>query len=484
MANGQENSLSSKVPARLHARVNALPPEQRRALFSRLPVRHQMPYVQFGIWLHEQLRPGTALYNNAAAIRIRGPLDVVALAAVLQQIQDRHAPLRSRYKEDDEGDCWALVDPPGTRRLQCEILEAPGGIDAPEVETALSRHAMQPFDLEAGPMWRVLVVRFEACDHLLAITQHHMVSDGGSLGALLEDLAALYTARIAGAPNPRPPVNDYFSVVANRENNVNPNSLGFWRAQLTGVTGAGHLRSLLDSSADTERGDAGPGVVAIDVTGDAARAFRKQCIDNRASLFVGLTTVFVSILRTFAENDDLVLTTPVDIRGIEGAGVIGCFTNTVPLRIRVRLSDSLGDLLSHIAHTVMNAIEHAAVPYAQIIADIGDGERGADMPFNAIAVVDKNAPGTAVRFARLDAAPHGLPVHHIRHHLALSVGRRGEDLVANFEYGARVSRCTVVDISRRWCNILTQIAESGQPAWNATVGDIAESAATEAGDHA
>lgn len=41
--------------------------------------------------------------------------------------------------------------------------------------------AQAPFDLAAGPLVRVLLLRLAPDDHLLVITLHHAVADGWSL---------------------------------------------------------------------------------------------------------------------------------------------------------------------------------------------------------------------------------------------------------------------------------------------------------------
>ncbi len=453
-----------------------------------------MPLIQFGIWMHEQTRPGTAGYNNAAAVRIRGPLDLAVLRAVLQEIQDRHAPLRSRYEDDDDGDCWAIVDPPGAREVAWQSLEAAGGPDGPECQALLCEHAVRPFDLAAGPVWRVLVIRLGPADHLLALTMHHIVSDGGSLGVLLYELGMLYTARTCGTAKPAALSHDYFSVVAMAEHDVSTRSLEYWRSQLADAPAARRLHGLSGSigsigpAADSAAGrsgrdDTGPGVVAVVVDAALAAAFRRQCVNRRTTVFAGLVAVFLSVLRPLSDSEDWVLTTPVDIRGRDGAALIGCFTNTVPLRIPVRLSDSLDNLLSHVGQALVSGLEHGTVPFPRIVSQLASGQRGGAMPFGELAVVDKNAPGAAGRFAGLDVSVHDLPARHIRHDLTLAVGRRGSDLVANFEYGAEVSRSVVAEIARRWHDTLSHLVQAGDPAWSATVSGRAEPYLAGSGDH-
>ena len=57
-----------------------------------------------------------------------------------------------------------------------------------------NRKPRQPFDLAQGPLMRGRLVRLAADEHVLLLTLHHIVSDGWSMGVLLDELGRLYAA--------------------------------------------------------------------------------------------------------------------------------------------------------------------------------------------------------------------------------------------------------------------------------------------------
>jgi len=65
-------------------------------------------------------------------------------------------------------------------------------------ESALSGMAVaestSPFDLEHGPLIRGRLVRLGEDDHALLVTMHHIVSDGWSMGILINEFSELYRA--------------------------------------------------------------------------------------------------------------------------------------------------------------------------------------------------------------------------------------------------------------------------------------------------
>ena len=57
-----------------------------------------------------------------------------------------------------------------------------------------------------GPLIRGELLRVADDEHLLLIDQHHIVSDGWSIGVLVQEVSALYAAFSAGSPDPLPPL--------------------------------------------------------------------------------------------------------------------------------------------------------------------------------------------------------------------------------------------------------------------------------------
>ncbi|WP_244170813.1 condensation domain-containing protein, partial [Xanthomonas sacchari] len=61
-----------------------------------------------------------------------------------------------------------------------------------------------PFDLAQGPLIRGRLLVLSAQEHVLLVTQHHIVSDGWSIGVLVGEVSALYAAFLTGAADPLP----------------------------------------------------------------------------------------------------------------------------------------------------------------------------------------------------------------------------------------------------------------------------------------
>ena len=60
----------------------------------------------------------------------------------------------------------------------------------------------RPFDLQAGPLLRVLLLQLEDEEQVLVVTMHHIVSDGWSMGIFIHEFVSLYGAYRSGEESP------------------------------------------------------------------------------------------------------------------------------------------------------------------------------------------------------------------------------------------------------------------------------------------
>ncbi|KFF35057.1 hypothetical protein G039_0312065 [Pseudomonas aeruginosa VRFPA01] len=170
-----------------------LPIPEVASAFERIP----LSYAQERQWFLWQMDPQSAAYNIPSALRLRGELDVEALAASLGAIVERHQSLRTVFVEDEQLDGFrqqvlASVD------LPVPVTLASGDDAQAQIRAFVESETQQPFDLRNGPLLRARLLRLAADDHVLTLTIHHAAADGWSMRVLVEELIALYGARRQG----------------------------------------------------------------------------------------------------------------------------------------------------------------------------------------------------------------------------------------------------------------------------------------------
>ncbi|RMN29860.1 Non-ribosomal peptide synthetase, terminal component, partial [Pseudomonas coronafaciens pv. zizaniae] len=169
-----------------NARLTAQPPLT--------PVDRNLPlplsWSQQRLWFLDQLdRAAGAAYHIAAGLRLRGQLNRDALQATLDRIVARHEILRTHFVLH-KGQAIQLIAPAAQGfALATHDLRSLGSTAQHEAVERLAREeSVAPFDLSSGPLIRGRLVQLSETEHVLLVTQHHIVSDGWSTGVLLQEI--------------------------------------------------------------------------------------------------------------------------------------------------------------------------------------------------------------------------------------------------------------------------------------------------------
>ncbi|HET8799289.1 MAG TPA: condensation domain-containing protein, partial [Thermoanaerobaculia bacterium] len=164
--------------------------------------------AQQRLWFLDQLdKAASAAYHIPTALRLRGRLDVDALQATLDRILARHEVLRTRFVAID-GTPYQEILPEncGFALRREDLSHLPPEQREAAVRARADEEVRAPFDFRNGPLSRGRLLKLADDEHVLLVTQHHIVTDGWSLGILVREVAALYAAFSRGEADPLPPL--------------------------------------------------------------------------------------------------------------------------------------------------------------------------------------------------------------------------------------------------------------------------------------
>ncbi|SCG49819.1 non-ribosomal peptide synthetase/MFS transporter [Micromonospora halophytica] len=321
-----------------------------------------LSYAQERVWFMDQIAPGEAAYHIAVPLRVRGPLDRTALRAALAALTARHESLRTRFPADADGRPTVVV---------AEHVEVPLTIvDAPDEAAAqalVEAAAAEPFDLATGPLLRALLIRLADDDHVLFLGKHHIVGDGWSVDVLLRDLITCYR----GGEPPALPVQygDFAHWEAQElDGPAAREHLDWWKRRLAGIT---PLELPLDRprpATQTYRGDFVEFQVDREVT-DGLAALTRKC---GGTLFMTLLAAYQVLLSRHAGQHDFAVGASVAGRSApELENVVGMFVNMLPLRAELAGDPTFTELLQRTRRAVLDGFEHAEVPFAKVVHELG-----------------------------------------------------------------------------------------------------------------
>jgi hypothetical protein len=198
-------------------------------------------FAQQRLWFLDQLFPGNSFYNVPTAFRLTGMLDLATLEDSFNEIVRRHEVLRTTFKTVAGQPVQVIAPYLRIYLRKIDLRQLPVSERETAAQQLLLQKTQQPFNLEQGPLLRVILLQISESDYVLAIALHHIVFDEWSSALLIRELGLLYTALISGKPSPLPILPIQYADFASwqrqwLQGEVLESQLSYWRSQLENLS--------------------------------------------------------------------------------------------------------------------------------------------------------------------------------------------------------------------------------------------------------
>ncbi|UGQ48692.1 non-ribosomal peptide synthase/polyketide synthase [Massilia endophytica] len=425
-------------------------------------------FAQERLWFLDQFEgagngAAKASYVIPMALRLQGRLDVGCLHRALQAIVDRHEPLRTAIVSRDGQAVQAIA----TQLALPLPLTDLGNLPPNERKAALQRHLLAQvadgFALDRSPLIRAELLRLGEDEHVLSVTMHHIVSDGWSMGILVRELGALYTAFLEGGAASLPPLAIQYADYAAWQRSaaqaeVLERQLEHWARELDGLPPL--LTLPTDRPRPAVRGHAGA-VHSFELTPALSARLRQLSQKHGATLFMTLSAAFSLLLSRHSGQDDVAFGTPIANRNRhELENLIGFFANTLVIRNRIDAAASFETLLAQTRNTCLAAYDNQDLPFEQLVTALNPERSTAYSPLFQVMFVLRNNADAEFTLPGLKAgqALEGSEDSSINFDLTLSMSD-GDTLGGRLAYNIELfDAATVERMAQRFVRLLDAAA--------------------------
>ncbi|MFI1935555.1 amino acid adenylation domain-containing protein, partial [Streptomyces sp. NPDC020330] len=325
------------------------------------------------------------VYQVQFFFELSGALDRARLRRAAEALLARHESLRAVFRH-------AGTDRPVQVVLGEAVLPwrehdltdlAPAERAAAVARLAEEDRAVR-FDLTAAPLLRLTVAGLDGDTHLLMLTNHHIILDGWSMPALVQELLALYDQDGATDGLHRvTPYRDYLAWLAGRDRAAAEEA---WRTALEGVEEPTLLVPAPEAHAPVP-----PELLMTALSEEFTAALTRRARSLGLTLNTLVQGAWAVLLARLTGRDDVVFGTtvsgrPDDLPGIETT--LGLFINTLPVRVRLREEETVRELLTRIQDEQSRLLGHHHLGLADIRR-----LTGADELFDTLAVFENYPEG-------------------------------------------------------------------------------------------
>ncbi|MDQ3827214.1 MAG: condensation domain-containing protein, partial [Actinomycetota bacterium] len=406
-----------------------------------------MSFAQQRLWFLNEFEPDSAEYVLPTALRLRGALDVDALSRALTALVARHESLRTTFDAVD-GQGVQLIHFPSDVPIAVVDLTTVSEADRDDdVQRALAQEVSRPFDLRRGPLLRAQLMRLADHDQVLVITLHHIVTDGWSMGVLVDDLSTAYAAALhAPAVDLPAPALQYADFAAWQRDRLSEAVLGeqldYWKERLAGLS---PLELPTDRPRPAIRTSAGA-VHDFVVPAEVATRLKELGWQHDGTLFMTLVAACQVLFHYWSGQDDIAVGTVTAGRDrAELEGLIGFFLNTLVLRSRVDGARTFREFITEVRQTVLDAFSHQEVPFERIVDELKPARDTSRTPLFQAMVILQNLTNRELDFPGLEVEDIALPVTSANFDITVEFGESDGRLLGMVTYNTDLFDAATVE---------------------------------------
>ena len=323
---------------------------------------------QIEVWLGSQQGvDASCSFNEIATIAFEGELDVEKLQTAIGKTVRRNDALRSVYSNDGST-VRVLKEHAPSFRYEDWSYENDLQFADRQNELIL-QEGNTPFDLEHGPLMRLVLQKANSQRHFLTINAHHILLDGWSLAVFVRDLGYFYDVANGVAREPLPPAVSYqsFSDAMAKYNNSDQRASdqAYWVGKFSDSIPVLDLpivdrRPALKSFAASRHDH----LLSVDLV----QGVKKLGAKSGCSLFNTVLAAFQSYIGRISGANEFALGIPTSGQAtMDFPDLLGMCVNTIPLRSAVDAELPFDQYMKQSRNELLDALEHQRFSFASLL---------------------------------------------------------------------------------------------------------------------
>lgn len=329
-----------------------------------------LSFAQQRLWFIDKLyKDECCAYNMPVSYTIKGQLDVSLLETSFNHVLQRHAILRTVFRQDAEGNTYQKILPFDSNE-SIKIITTK--INSGDVDKFLSSESLHKFDLSSGPLIRVVVFDLiYSNEKILLINQHHIISDHWSLGLLFRELSNIYNSLRSGEELQLPPLDIQYAdyVIWERdnlqhENLINP--FNYWSKNLKGYS---DLNLISTENRLKFQKNSGSNIT-FQIEKSIISILKKYAKEHNSTVHMVLLSIFYVVLYRYSGQSDIVIGVPFSNREHhETENIIGFFVNMLPHRINMD-NPTVDELVDSVRDICINSYQNQNYPFEYLVEQL------------------------------------------------------------------------------------------------------------------
>lgn len=419
-----------------------------------------LSFAEEGLWLLDQLRPGTHGWNMQTVLRLRGELNVAALERSINALIKRHDVLRTYFRANGENPIRAVV-PEIIIQLPVLQLDTASSLDS-QIDYQCEVDSFQPFDLSHAPLFRARLLKCNDIEHIWIFTQHHIIHDGWSSRIFSRELFALYQAFSTGQPSPLPALpchySDYAQWVRQKGEDIKNNHVSYWQKKLAGLTPT----ELPSEKARPQERSYNGDVQDTELSAAVGQALRQLCKNEQTTTFMLLVAAFKLLIQRHTGNADVAVGAVTAGRSQpEFESLLGMFADIVVLRSDLSAGQTFRQLLKQVRKTCLDAYQHQELGFDRVLSELNPVRLTDRNPYFQVLFDVVNLPFDEPVIDGLTIEKASVTEPIARYELTIRAPETRDKINLHITYSTDLfSRAYIVEVLEQYKYLIEQVVEN------------------------
>ncbi len=323
-----------------------------------------LSFSQKSIWQSCTLPNNNNAYNLSAKIIFNFKVDIDKSEALLRQILDNNAQLRSTFSMQ-KGEPVQIIHPEQQMHF---IRHSINSLTEEELQKQIQKDANEPFSLEHGPLIRFHIYSYSEYKHIFLTSAHHIICDGWTVNILIQEFLGKYfsnnTAKIEKSLQKIELNNEYFEFTKWQKKMLCGQSgedlLSYWKKELGNEITQVKFPFTNSSSSSIHTSNNFSGITKLRFFSIPDKVFE---IKGYTPFIILLAILKLFLFRYTGQSKIFTAIPMLNRPKREFRKIVGYFVNTVLIYIDFKKQYNFSGLLSNVRDKVKEAFRHQDIRY-------------------------------------------------------------------------------------------------------------------------
>jgi len=346
---------------------------------------YPMSDIEKGIVFYYLKHPGTGLYHDQFVYPIKyKKFEYERLKRAMTLMVQKHSILRTAFNLEDYQEHLQLVYKKPILDMEYYDLSHKNRVEQEAFITrCMAMDRKTPFNESVSPLWRMKVFGIDETATMVLFICHHAILDGWSVASLMTELHNTYLQLHTDPQSiPQPLLATYKDAVINEiAEKTDPGAIAYWKKELSDYSRL--------SFADTLSGDYGHEKMKIfskNLGTVVLKKLRKTVGTYNTSINHLCFGAYAFIMSMLANENDIVVGYVTNNRPVipDGDKIVGCFLNTVPVRVKKPTGQTWVQYIRFIENKMLEIKEFERFSLFEIARVIGEKAKDRNPIFDTL----------------------------------------------------------------------------------------------------